>query len=107
MRHILHNHDDDTCVAILRAQMAAMGPDSVLVIDEKVLRDDRAPDAANSREDYTAALSLAMKVFFDTEERRETHWRELVEKRAGLVITDIRWYTKFGNAVIIAKKMES
>ena len=94
-------------MAILRAQMPAMSPDSVLVIDEKVLRDDKPPEAANSGGDYTAALSLTMKVFFDSEERCETHWRDLVEQRAGLVITDIRWYTKFGNAVIIARKMES
>lgn len=84
-----------------------MGPDSVLVVDEKVLRDDNPPDAANSEGGYTAALSLAMKAFFASEERRDTYWRELVEKRAELVIADIRRYTKFGNAVTIAKKMES
>lgn len=87
--------------------MPAMGRDSVLVIDEKVLRANKPPDAANTGGDYTAALSLAMKVFFDAEERHEAHWRELVEERAGLVITDIRWYTKFDNAVILARKMES
>lgn len=51
--------------------------------------------------EYTAALSIAMKVMFDAQERREAHWLRLLDD-AGLEIKDIRKYTKFDDAVVIA-----
>ncbi len=38
----MHNNDDDTCVRILRAQMPAMGLHSVILIDDKVLPDEKS-----------------------------------------------------------------
>ncbi|KAK7979921.1 nitrogen metabolite repression-(nmr)-responsible protein [Apiospora arundinis] len=101
-RQIMHNYDDEICITILKAHLDAMGKDSVILIDDKVLPDEKPP-ADSPGVEYTAALSLAMKVMFDAMERRESHWRDLL-CRAGLVIQDIRKFTKFDDAIIVAKK---
>lgn len=101
-RQILHNFDDAACVRILESQTPALGPDSVVVIDDKVLPDGKPP-ATTPGVEYTAALSIAMKVMFDAQERRETHWRWLLNQ-AGLQAKDIRTFTRFDDAVIIAAK---
>ncbi|KAL1872959.1 hypothetical protein Daus18300_004099 [Diaporthe australafricana] len=101
-RQILHNFEDAACVRILESQIPALGPDSVVVIDEKALPDDKPP-ATTPGVEYTAALSISMKVMFDAQERRETHWRWLLDQ-AGLQIKDIRKFTRFDDAVIIAAK---
>ncbi|TQV99014.1 O-methyltransferase [Cordyceps javanica] len=101
-RQIMHNNDDDTCIRILQSQLPAMGADSLVIIDDKCLSDDKPPQGAPGVE-YTAGLSIAMEVMFNAQERREAHWRALLP-RAGLVIKDIRRFTKFEDAVIIATK---
>lgn len=82
--------------------MSALGPDSVVVIDDKVLPDDK-PAIGTPGIEYTAALSIAMKVMFDAQERRESSLRRLLNQ-AGLQIKDIRKFTRFDDAVIIAAK---
>lgn len=72
------------------------------MLDDKVLPDEKPP-AGTPGVEYTAALSIAMKVMFDAQERREGHWRQLLDE-AGLQIKDIRKYTKFDDAVVIAVK---
>lgn len=104
-RQIIHNYDDESCVRILKAHISALGPDSVIVLDDKVLPDEKPP-ADTPGVEYTAALSIAMKVMFDAQERREAHWRRLLDE-AGLEIKDIRKYTKFDDAVVIAVKKSS
>ncbi|PSN65247.1 putative sterigmatocystin 8-O-methyltransferase precursor [Corynespora cassiicola Philippines] len=101
-RQIMHNYDDETCVQILRFHIPAMGPDSRIFIDDKTLPDEK-PGAGAPGVEYTAALSLAMKAMFDAQERREAHWRRLLDE-AGLKILDIRKFTKFDDSVIIATK---
>lgn len=101
-RQIIHNFDDETCIRILKAQLPALGPHSIIVLDDKVLPDEKPPPGTPGVE-YTAALSIAMKVMFDAQERREAHWRRLLEA-AGLEIRDIRKFTRFDDAVVIAGK---
>ncbi|ODA76985.1 hypothetical protein RJ55_07502 [Drechmeria coniospora] len=102
-RQILHNNDDETCIRILASQLPAMAPDSVIVIDDKTLPDDNPPQGTPGIE-YVAGLSIAMKVMFNSRERRESQWRELLG-RAGLVVKDIRRFTRFEDSVIIAAKL--
>lgn len=102
IRQVLHNFDDAACVRILKSQIPALRPESVVVIDDKVLPDDKPP-AGTLGVEYTAALSISIKVMFDAQERRETHWRGLLDQ-AGLQIKDIRKFTRFDDAVIIAAK---
>ncbi|ATY63776.1 O-family 2 [Cordyceps militaris] len=101
-RQIMHNNDDATCVRILESQRLAMSADSIVIIDDKCLSDDKPPQDGPGVE-YTAALSIAMEAMFNAQERREAHWRALLP-RAGLVVKDIRRFTKFEDAVIIAAK---
>ncbi|KFH48407.1 Demethylsterigmatocystin 6-O-methyltransferase-like protein [Hapsidospora chrysogenum ATCC 11550] len=98
-RFIFHNNDDETSVQILRSQLPAMGPNSALVIDDKVLPDDKLAPYEPGAE-ASAGLSLTMKTLFNTVERRENHWRRML-RGSGLVVRDIRWYTDFSDAVII------
>jgi hypothetical protein len=79
-----------------------MGAHSVLVIDDKVLPDDRLAPYEPGAE-ASAGLSLGMKMLFNTVERRENHWRRML-RGSGLVVRDIRWYTDFSDAVIILGK---
>lgn len=72
------------------------------MIDDKVLPDNKPPPWTPGIE-YTAALNIAMKVMFDAQERRETCWRWLLDQ-AGLEIKDIRKFTRFDDAVILATK---
>ncbi|CAN8101585.1 unnamed protein product [Discula destructiva] len=45
-RQIIHNFDDETCIRILRAQLPALGPNSIIVLDAKVLPDEKPPPGA-------------------------------------------------------------
>lgn len=74
----------------------------MVILDDKVLPDEKPPVGTPGVE-YTAALSIAMKVMFDAQERREAHWRRLLEA-ADLAIRDIRKFTQFDDAVVIAVK---
>lgn len=76
-----------------------MGLDSIIIIDDKVLPDEK-PRQGTPGVEYTAALSMAMKVMFDAQERREAHWGQLIDK-AGFEIREIRKFTRFDDAVIM------
>ncbi|CAN9271529.1 unnamed protein product [Alternaria alternata] len=99
-----HNFDDDTCIRILQMHLPALqhNPESRIYIDDKTLPDEK-PDASTPGVEYTAALSLAMKAMFDAQERREKHWRWIIDQ-AGLEVVEIRKFTKFDDSVIIAKR---
>ncbi|UPX16343.1 uncharacterized protein EKO05_0006751 [Ascochyta rabiei] len=104
LRQILLNYDDDTCIHILQMHLPALqhSPDSRLYIIDKVLPDAKPPATAPGTE-YTAALSLATKAVFDAQERREKHWRWLVDQ-AGLDVLEMRRFTQFNDSVIVAKR---
>ncbi|KHO01575.1 O-methyltransferase, family 2 [Metarhizium album ARSEF 1941] len=78
------------------------GSRSTIVIDEKALPDTKHTWRTPGVE-YTAALGICMKVLFDAQERREAQWRELLAQ-AGLVIQDIRRFTRFEDSAIIVTK---
>ncbi|KAG9189096.1 hypothetical protein G6011_05964 [Alternaria panax] len=103
-RQILHNFDDHTCIRILQMHLPALrhNPDSRIYIDDKTLPDEKT-DASTPGVEYTAALSLAMKAMFGAQERREKHWRWIIDQ-AGLEVVEIRKYTKFDDSAIIAKR---
>ncbi|KAH6644812.1 putative sterigmatocystin 8-O-methyltransferase precursor [Boeremia exigua] len=112
---------------------ALLNPASRLYIDDKVLPDVKAGASASdppgpsvsspsssgngtglnsasasasasaSSTEYTAALSLAMKAMFDAQERRESHWRWLVDQ-AGMEVVEIRRFSEFFDSVIVLKR---
>ena len=101
-RNVFHNCTDETCVRILQNHIGAMGPQSVIVIDDKVLPDNQ-PGVDTPGLEAVAGLSLSMKMFFHALERHRGHWEELV-KGTGLKIRDVRQYTDFAEAAIILVK---
>lgn len=84
--------------------MSAMSAESVIIIDEKVLPKEKLePDAPGA--EFVAGLSLAMKMIFNAQERREVHWRRLLGS-AGLVVKEIRKFSKIDDCIIICVKGE-
>lgn len=57
LSRILHDWDDETCVLVLRACAAAMGPRSRLLVVEKVLPDDDEPHLGKRLDLVMAALT--------------------------------------------------
>ncbi|KAL1987270.1 hypothetical protein VTN96DRAFT_4298 [Rasamsonia emersonii] len=100
-RQIMHNNDDETCVRILQSQAPAMDKSSVILIDEKVLPDEKP--ALTEGNWYTSALNLAMVAMFNALERREAQWRKLLAD-AGFEILAIKTFTDFRDSVIVAVK---
>ena len=98
----MHNFDDETCVKVLQSQIPAMSPNSVIVVDDRVLPDAKPPPGMPGVE-YTAALSLAVEAMFSALDRRKAHWRQLLAS-ASLEIRKIFKFTKFNQAVVIAIK---
>ncbi|PHH64487.1 hypothetical protein CDD81_4562 [Ophiocordyceps australis] len=97
LRQILHNHSDEDCLEILQAQKAGLGASSVLVIDEKVLPDVGSDEEASA--EFVATMGINMLVLFRAQERRESHWRRLMEQ-AGLGVRQVRRYSP-GEAMMI------
>jgi len=76
-----------------------MAEDSVLLIDEKVIPDEKVLDKNDMK--YTSEISLMMYALFKSLERKEGHWRRLLED-AGLEVKEIRKYTEIHDSVIVA-----
>jgi hypothetical protein len=86
MRAVLHNHPDHKVSKLLRLTKEAMGPDSILLIDEMIL-----PETGVNAD--AATLDLTMMGAFASAERTETDWRALVEG-AGLRLVKTYVYNK-------------
>ncbi len=85
MRNILHDYPDDKCRIILRNTIAALGKDSVILIDDMVL--------PNSGVHWQAAqLDITMMTALASMERTKEQWYALLES-AGLRICNIWTYT--------------
>ncbi len=79
-----------------------MGPDSRIFIDDKALPNEK-PDPNAPGVEYTLALALAMTSMFGGIERRDAHWRRLLDQ-VGLEVVDIRSFNFEADSVIICKK---
>lgn len=99
-RQIFHNNSDANCLAILSNHKPAMGPHSVILIDEKVISDK---DEAS--QGYTSALSLNMAANFRGLERKKRQWMRLFDS-AGFVVREMREYTSFNDCIIAVAPKE-
>jgi demethylsterigmatocystin 6-O-methyltransferase len=81
MRGVLHDFPDHKSREILRNTAAAMGPESVLLLDEMVLPDQGVHWMA-------ASMDLQMLAWLASQERTRTQWEELL-KSAGMEIVDV------------------
>ena len=84
MRSIIHDWPDEKAVEILKNTMDALGPDSVILIDDRVL-----PNAGVHW--YGTVLDMTMMSGLAAQERTEEQWNNLMEK-AGLKIQNVWTY---------------
>ncbi|KAI4252588.1 MAG: hypothetical protein LQ352_004209 [Teloschistes flavicans] len=98
LRTVLHDWSDEKCEAILCNLIAAMGPDSVILIDEMVL-----PNTGVHW--WSACLDLQMYAILGSQERNVEQWEALMRK-CGLKIVEIKIYMPImRNSIIVAVPM--
>lgn len=85
MRNIIHDYPDQKALIILKNTKAALGPDSVILIDDMVLPNEGVHWHA-TQYDMVMMTSLASM------ERTKAQWESLLEK-AGLKINNVYTYT--------------
>lgn len=98
LRSICHDWDDDSAVEILKRVVAAMAPDSRVLLDEMVL-----PNTGCTI--WPAGQDLQMMSMFGSMERSVDQWYELVD-RAGLKIVDINTYSPVMRTSIICAQLK-
>ena len=100
LRHILHDWPDEDCIRILSNIIPAMGPESLVVLDEVVLPDTRLPW-------QVAIMDIAMMASLGGIERSKGEWANLLA-RAGLKMVGVHRYdeVKF-HSVITAVPSEA
>ena len=97
LRHVLHDWPDHKAEEVLNRVIEAMGPESVLLIDEKVLAD-------TGTSTYAAGLDLQMMMNVAAQERSEKEWSDLL-KTVGLKIEYLtRYKVEEGDAVMLVKR---
>jgi demethylsterigmatocystin 6-O-methyltransferase len=97
MRNIMHDYSDDRAVIILKNIVAAMGPDSMILIDDLVL-----PDVGVGL--FEVSVDITMMAGLAARERTLEQWTALLVDKAGLRINRIYRYTDLGDSVIEAVK---
>jgi hypothetical protein len=91
LRHVLHDWPDKQAVLILESIRGAMGPESILLIDENVLLEVGVPL-------FSAQTDMNMMLAFSSLERTEVQYRELL-KRSGFRIVRV-WPQTLGLAML-------
>jgi len=85
MRNIIHDYPDEKAIEILKNTKAAMGSDSVILVDDMVV-----PNVGAHWQ--TTQLDMTMMTALASLERTKDMWYALMEK-AGLKIVKIHTYT--------------
>lgn len=102
IRNVLHDHQNDPCVTILRKIKDAMAPNSTILIDELVLPETM--EIIDKDVGWMASLDIGLMASLAGRERTEQEWRVVVEE-AGLRIKETREYDREGNAVIVVVQL--
>lgn len=93
LRAILHNWTDNEAVEILANIIPAMSAESLVVIDEVIMPDEKAHV-------WPAGLDLQMYTLFGTMERTVSQWDAILEK-AGLRAVEVKRYAPVMRTSII------
>ncbi|KAK0953511.1 hypothetical protein LTS01_024340 [Friedmanniomyces endolithicus] len=97
LRIVLHDYSDEKCVEVLKNLRLACAPDSLILIDEMVLRTEDAQTEQTQPGLRMLSYLLAM-------ERDRTQWEDLLS-RAGLQLRCIYTYdAETGDSVIAAPR---
>ena len=84
MRNIMHNYADEKALQILRNLKGALSEDSLILVDDIVLSDFKAPPRS-------VKMDIQMMGAHGAIERTEKQWKALFDS-AGLKIAQIRKY---------------
>ncbi|CAO2648033.1 Nn.00g089550.m01.CDS01 [Neocucurbitaria sp. VM-36] len=84
LRHILHDWADQDCIRILSNIVPALGPNSLILIDEVVLPETKVPW-------QVAVMDISMMACLGGIERSKGDWENLLG-RAGLKVVDVHIY---------------
>jgi hypothetical protein len=91
LRNILHDWPDQTCHTILSQLKDVLAPDSVILLDELVLRDDAAHW-------YGASFDLLMMANYGARERSLLEW-DLILEKVGLERKTFVPYSMHGDGI--------
>jgi demethylsterigmatocystin 6-O-methyltransferase len=98
LRHIMHDWPDVDCIRILKMIVPAMGPDSLILVDDVVVPEKNVPW-------QVAAMDMMMMSCFGGIERSKDDWEKLLDG-AGLKVAHIFKYdeVKFHSIVAAVPK---
>jgi demethylsterigmatocystin 6-O-methyltransferase len=94
LRHVMHDWPDADCIRILENIIPAMGPESLILIDDVVLPETKVPWQVSS-------MVLSMMACLGGIERTKEDWEVLLDK-AGLKVEHIVRYDEFKFHSIVA-----
>jgi demethylsterigmatocystin 6-O-methyltransferase len=94
LRHIMHDWPDEDCVRILQNIIPAMGPESLILIDEVVLPGTKLPW-------QISGMVMSMMACFGGIERSTEDWESLLD-RAGLKLAHVVRYDEVKFHSIVA-----
>ena len=77
MCQVLHSHNDEVAIRILKDQLPTMSADPVPLIDDKAISDENGTGALSVLS--ATEFSLTMFEMFKGVERREAQWRKLLD----------------------------
>jgi demethylsterigmatocystin 6-O-methyltransferase len=92
MRSIIHDWPDEKAAEILKNIISALGPDSVILIDDRVLPNENVHW-------YATVVDITMMAGLASQERTVEQWSTLMEK-AGLKIQNQYTYTSAYNSIM-------
>jgi demethylsterigmatocystin 6-O-methyltransferase len=92
MRSIIHDWPDEKAAEILKNTISALGPDSVILIDDRVL-----PNVGVHW--YATVIDMTMMAGLASQERTVEQWSTLMQK-AGLKIQNQYTYTSNYNSIM-------
>lgn len=92
MRNIMHDYPEEKAVIILKNAISALGPDSVILIDDMVL-------PGSGVHFHATQIDITMMSVLASHERTITQWYALMEK-AGLKIKQIYTYNSRYDSVL-------
>ncbi|KAL4789036.1 S-adenosyl-L-methionine-dependent methyltransferase [Aspergillus venezuelensis] len=94
LRHVLHNWPDQECIQILRQITPALGPESLILIDEVIIPETGVPWQA-------AMMDIMMMQSLGGVERTRQEWEQLFDQ-AGLKMLKTYHYDGKEQAILVA-----
>ncbi|CZT06304.1 related to O-methyltransferase [Rhynchosporium agropyri] len=97
-RNIFHDYPDERVLILLKNLLPALGKESLILIDEKVL-------PGRGVHKHATTLDIAMMAQVGSLERTKGQWYQLLENEGGCKILDIVTYTdEYDSILVVAPK---